>query len=137
LVLFDDVGGLVVSIFKIELKKQPMSEKALKWYEYNQNNSGGYFVEPAQRVWVQGVDANDIVRRFESLDIDESFCDCCGLRWHHPFGDDDLTDEPEYYGEKLSALTEKPRQFGNEVPFGCLVYVDGTTKILTINEDNL
>lgn len=119
-----------------EIKEQPPEALTLKWYHYNQNNSGGYFVDPAQHVWVQGTSADDVERRFEALGFDDSFCLCCGERWSGPWGEDDLTEQPEYYGKKLTELDEKPWSFGrHETPFGLLVYANGATQLLTLNED--
>lgn len=117
---------------KVQVTKQNQPT-SMKWYQYHQNNSGGYYVEPAQNVWVQGSDCSDIVRRFEALGFDDSYCPCCGERWSHPYDDSELSDEPEFYGEKLTELKEKPWQFDSEVPFGILIFADGSTQTLTIN----
>ena len=109
-----------------------MNELAtLKWYHYGQNNSGGYYVEPAKNVWVQGSSVAAIEASFESLGCSTEFCSCCGERWYGPWDDTDLTETPEYYGQPLQDMAEPPLNFGDvDTPFGLLVFADGTEKVL-------
>ena len=116
-----------------EINKSNQDVSGLKWYRYNQNNSGGYFVGPAENVWIQGYGIKDIERRFDDLDLDTSYCSYCGERWRGPFGENELTDEPEYYGEKLTELKENPWQISSsDVPFGFLVFANGDTQKITV-----
>lgn len=54
-----------------------------KWFEFDQNNSGGYYSGPAKRVFIQAADGDEaysILRQQE--DFSTSFCECCGQRWY-------------------------------------------------------
>lgn len=77
-----------------------MIEKNLKWFRYWQNNSGGYFKEPARTVYIQAEDENqadsiakdnDIYFNGVAKGLD---CDCCGSRWSSPWdGEEQLVIE--------------------------------------------
>jgi hypothetical protein len=61
-------------------------ENAL-WYEFDQNNSGGYFERDdfvSDLVYIQAMDADQAERIMHEM-IDKadawSFCECCGERW--------------------------------------------------------
>ena len=78
----------------------------LKWYEYDQNNSGGYFIEDdmvCEVVFIQAKnyqEANSISDQlFGGRD---SFCSCCGERWSHVYGEDEGYSEPHHYGDPVS-----------------------------------
>lgn len=76
-----------------------------KFWEFNQNNSGGRFhiqdgngIGP--RVWIEAANLGDAVRRakdigiyFNGVDSGED-CSCCGDRWHEPW-DDEGKEAPE------------------------------------------
>lgn len=104
----------------------------LKWYCFDQNNSGGYFTPPARFVWVQGFNPGDIQARFDSLGVSTEYCPCCGERWTRARDLSELTDTPEHFGRPLDQLTEPPSNVTREskVPFGLLVFYNGTQKIL-------
>lgn len=75
----------------------------LKWYEYSQNNSGGFFKKPAIRVYVQAQAANvaDAVAQHHGVYFDEDCtrdCRCCGSRWSEAseHGATPTRPEPEY-----------------------------------------
>lgn len=69
-----------------------------KYFHFRQNNSGGSFdIEDADgigvEVWIEALNADDACRRAESIGIYFDGCeygrdcDCCGDRWHRPWGD--------------------------------------------------
>lgn len=80
----------------------------MKFYEFDQNNSGGGFVIDEEvgigpRVWIQAFDANEanvIAERlglyFDGVD-DDMDCECCGDRW---------LEASEYDGEDVLNLNE-------------------------------
>lgn len=82
-----------------------VTEKKLKWFHYNQNNSGGYFIQNdvvAEDVFVQAfsaAEASAIVS--PALEEYSQYCECCGERWYYWQDDEDGTDEPEKYGESI------------------------------------
>ncbi len=70
-----------------------------KFFEFDQNNSGGLFHRNdtrgiGPRVWIEALDLDDACRR--ALDIGIYFdgcdsgmdCRCCGDRWSRPWRDD-------------------------------------------------
>lgn len=53
------------------------------WYVYRQNNSGGYYLGPAEMVIVRAdsmVQAN-ILAWAVGVSPSAPYCDCCGTRW--------------------------------------------------------
>lgn len=58
-----------------------------KFYEYDQNNSGGFFIEPATAVYVEADSAEEADRIAERHGVyfdgvvDGMDCGCCGDRW--------------------------------------------------------
>ena len=75
----------------------------MKFYTYNQNNSGGAFTDPAKYVIIEADSPEEADERAEEHDlyfngVDAGIdCKCCGDRWLHTW--DDGTDKPEVYGE--------------------------------------
>lgn len=75
----------------------------MRWFEYNQNNSGGAFNGPLF-VLVEAQNAAEADFRathygpvyFDGVD-EGSDCECCGDRWHRAWGEGDP--EPLIYGE--------------------------------------
>lgn len=106
----------------------------MKFYTYNQNNSGGSFTFDEQAgithyVIVQAEDLDFAKFRAEKIGLyfngcsSGRDCSCCGDRWYQPWSDDG-TDSPEIYGSPVEK-TEKP-YFGFDVGKQiCVHYVDG------------
>lgn len=84
----------------------------LKWFLFDQNNSGGYYVTDdyvASKVWIQARNAEEAISRMEAIleNTDLSYCDCCGPRWSPYVWDADGRNEPMHYmwrpaGESMS-----------------------------------
>jgi len=84
-----------------------------KWYSFHQNNSGGYFQEPAIEVYVEASSAekaNDRATSILGLYFGgQGDCGCCGDRWYPAFRDDNVVDEPSildgdsYYDQRAKA----------------------------------
>lgn len=74
------------------------------WYEYDQNNSGGYFERDdfvADVVYVQARSAREaesIIRELIDGADAWNFCDCCGERWYL---DTEGYENPTRYGENV------------------------------------
>lgn len=89
------------------------------WYEYHQNNSGGYHTGPALVVWVEADSADEANARFLTIDgcyFDDEYeydCDCCGTRWYAQWSDDNGYAEVEPVSKLvLDWVTPKiPAQF--------------------------
>jgi hypothetical protein len=75
---------------------------ALKWYHFDQNNSGGYFVnndDVGEDVFIQALSSAQASTAFYELDTEsDNWCECCGERWGAP----DEQDQPNVYGKMLA-----------------------------------
>ena len=84
----------------------------MKFYTYNQNNSGGSFMGPAMYVIVEAKDAMDADRIAQDHGVyfdgvmDQRDCPCCGDRWYSMFGDE-ATDVPSIYSTPVSEYFTK------------------------------
>lgn len=78
---------------------------ALRWWCFDQNNSGGYFITNdtvAEYVFIQARNATEAVAKAEAVFVDHSeYCDCCGERWSYYVGEDDGKQTPEIYGTRI------------------------------------
>lgn len=86
----------------------------MKYYEFRQNNSGGWFDVDDRvtlSVWIQATSANDANILADSLGIyfngcrSGIDCDCCGDRWY-PVTDDDGEDLPDRFSAAGSMFIE-------------------------------
>jgi hypothetical protein len=74
------------------------------FYTYRQNNSGGHFIGPVY-VCVECDSTNEADEIAQNHGVyfngcsNGQDCDCCGDRWSRAW--DDLTEQPEVYGEFL------------------------------------
>ena len=82
----------------------------MKFYTFYQNNSFGYFEDEEGKVKefviIEANNAEEANNIAESVGIyfngveDNIDCECCGDRWHR-VEDDDGTDTPQIYANKL------------------------------------
>lgn len=75
----------------------------LKWFEFDQNNSGGYYVEDnvqGATVFVQAASATEATL-FIWDQLNHSYCRCCGERWSEPWNDDDGKDFPAKFDNPI------------------------------------
>ena len=80
-----------------------------KFFEYNQNNSGGEFVLDETRgithyVIIEALNSGQADSLAEEIGLyfdGEGDCPCCGDRWYPSYGDG--TDIPTIYGEDVEA----------------------------------
>jgi len=106
-----------------------------KFYEFNQNNSGGsfHFDEEAgitHFVIVEANNANQANALAEAIGIyfdgcnDGRDCDCCGDRWYEQWREDAGNDVPSIYGEPVVNATayHKWMDDGKEI---VVHYLDG------------
>ena len=79
----------------------------MPFYHFRQNNSGGYFSNPAQHVYVEAESEDNALEVFKTIDgcyFDPNFerdCDCCGTRW-----DGWISDEYANEYDTLRAIEE-------------------------------
>lgn len=78
----------------------------MKWFTYDQNNSGGYFIDNDQvshLICVQAETAKEANEKASVITEDFSeWCECCGERWYLSERDSDGADVPAQYGKALS-----------------------------------
>lgn len=64
------------------------------FFNFQQNNSGGYFTKPAHHVWVEADSADEANKLAEENGIyfngraSRKDCNCCGDRWSRCYADD-------------------------------------------------
>jgi len=84
-----------------------------KFFTFNQNNSGGYFVTDdkagiCETVIIEAMDNDDAFNKLEKIGENvsgfDSSCSCCGERWSRPWTDD-ADPEPMVYGEPIEKVT--------------------------------
>lgn len=116
-----------------------------KFFEFNQNNSGGSFTLDEDRglthiVIVEANDARDANYRALSIGIyfdgcvDDIDCACCGDRWSEAYGEGD--DVPSVYGQPAEkyapALGYGWMPDGKEI---CVHFIDGRKQWHGINSE--
>ena len=119
--------------------------EGLKWFEYDQNNSGGSFVlddDVALRVYVEASnykEANSMAQGigiyFDGCDLGLD-CDCCGDRWTEPWDSSGMT------ADEMEDLREDARPYdvvwaGADKPAVYYYFHDGrkVAEYLTVDED--
>jgi hypothetical protein len=115
-----------------------------KFYEYDQNNSGGSFhISEAEGiatyVIIEALNANHANTRAEDIGLyfdgcsTGNDCSCCGDRWYRVYDDEDGSDIPSIYGEPLDTITK------SHFRRCCFIhYLDGTfTKVEFKENTNL
>ena len=76
----------------------------LLWFEFSQNNSGGYYVEDddvCEVVYIQAHTASEAIEKARRFCNNSDSCACCGDRWSFWVDDNDGTVIPMHYGEPL------------------------------------
>lgn len=110
-----------------------------KFYEFDQNNSGGYFVEDdklCHRLFIEATTLEEAIDKVEGLGVyfngceDGIDCSCCGDRWYEPWGDDGLTFPYTYSEAKTFQTIEEFAQYlaakyGWTKPDARIFYKDG------------
>jgi hypothetical protein len=107
-----------------------MKKKTLKLFEYDQNNSGGTFIENdklCHKVVIEAYDANEANEIAQTLGIyfngcdDETDCPCCGDRWYQAYADSYLKfpmkwDQDQVFKDEKEYLQHCADQWGWTVP---------------------
>lgn len=109
------------------------TDPRLKWYEYDQNNSGGEWLKPAVHVFIQAEDGGEADARAATVGIyfdgcsDGRDCSCCGDRWYsseYKKG----SDAPTVYGALAASYVSVWESPG--IPSVLLYASDGTKTIV-------
>lgn len=78
----------------------------MKWFTYNQNNSGGYFIDNddvSHLICVQAENAEAAnTQAYQITEEYGEFCECCGERWDISERDQDGADVPTQYDKPLT-----------------------------------
>ncbi len=98
-----------------------------KWYAFDQNNSRGVWLLPAQIVVVEGASAEHAWTRFMDTNPDMSFCDCCGDRWSE-YVDSEFESRPD------PSKLRKPYREETGVPWLCFMAADGSQSVVGWND---
>lgn len=102
-------------------------EVDLKWYELDQNNSGGYFIRNdvvRSTVLIQAISPEDAEAKANLIVAGyTSYCDCCGERWSIWFVESDGKEVPSIYGTPIEEV--KADWFNTDA---VLYYFDGTKR---------
>ena len=103
-----------------------------KFYTFDQNNSGGYFVKDetngiCETVIIEANDSKQALSILEALgdkvDGFWSYCSCCGERWSMWIDEDDAKDVPSIYD---TPIEDYKKGMFRESAF--VHYLDGTIK---------
>lgn len=105
----------------------------MKFYTFDQNNSGGVFVYDKERgitryVIIEAADEKQVVDRAEEIGLyfngiaAGTDCPCCGDRWSHPW--EDPTDAPEVWGVPVENV-DRPRFLRDDQKEIAVHYADG------------
>lgn len=81
----------------------------LRWWHFNQNNSGGYFIDNdivSHDVFIQANNANEARDKAEVIfEPFSEYCQCCGERWYVYCREDEGTELPSAYGEPVNQIS--------------------------------
>lgn len=82
----------------------------MKFYDFNQNNSGGYFIYNEEfgvgEVMIIEAENYEMANAKLNMIGDEvdgfhSYCSCCGERWSEKYDESDAEDFPHIYSNNL------------------------------------
>lgn len=99
----------------------------LKWFHFNQNNSGGSFVvdeNVSHHVFIQAANAADAIAVGEKFFDNSDSCECCGDRWSYFMRDEDGEPTPLVYDKPL----DQHKDFWM-ADWGRLHYYDGRVEV--------
>lgn len=105
----------------------------MKWYHYDQNNSGGSFQKPAVHVFIEAESKADADDQAVTVGVyfdgcsDGRDCSCCGDRWYSSEYDEG-DDAPKVYGAPAESYISTWESPG--VPSVLLCASDGTKTIV-------
>lgn len=79
----------------------------LKWWGFDQNNSGGYYIQNDdvdELVFIQARSFQEVMYISNKIFEDNSdYCECCGKRWSIPNKKEGSL-EPEMFGKPLESF---------------------------------
>lgn len=98
-------------MYEVEvIREGGRGDQSMKWFLFEQNNSGGYFIDNdsvCETVFIQARSAYEALNMAEFLFGPYSeYCECCGPRWGYYVDDSDGTDVPMIYGVSIYESAE-------------------------------
>lgn len=111
----------------------------MPFFEYSQNNSGGFFEvdeDVSYNVYIEADSAEEANRKAEEVGIyfdgcEKGLdCECCGDRWYEAWDNEKGTDTPTLYGVPLDEAIK--RLYRKEA---IVYYKDGTKKKFVFKEE--
>ena len=97
-------------MYEVEVIKEGGIAESMKWFEFSQNNSGGYFIDNddvCETVFIQARSAYEALNMAKFLfEPYSEYCGCCGERWSYYVDDSDGTDVPMIYGVSIYEAAE-------------------------------
>lgn len=113
----------------------------LKWYEFEQNNSGGYFDVTdtvCHRLYIEARNDEEAIKKAEELGcywngvMEGLDCSCCGDRWYDcPFNVSNLK---EFNGDIRAYAQERANKYGWTSPDGRIFHADGKVEEIYIEK---
>lgn len=108
-------------------------EVETKFFTFNQNNSGGYYIQNDDVdafVIIEALDAENVIdKSYDIFENYQEYCSCCGRRWSDYIDDSDGKDEPMIFGKKIEELNENFWCRKNKV---IIYYFDNTKSIYNL-----
>jgi len=104
------------------------------FYTYDQNNSGGYFIENENVREYLIIEADNVheanSKMFDITEDYSEFCECCGARWDVIYGSDsEGKEEPMIYSTPVDEVEKE--MFRNS----CIIYYkNGDKRIVEFKE---
>lgn len=90
-------------------ERQKDNTTALKWWHFNQNNSGGHFVvdeNVSHHVFIQASTAAEAIAVGEKFFDNSDSCPCCGDRWSCWVDDSDGAVMPMIYDQPYTEYVD-------------------------------
>lgn len=104
------------------------------FYTYDQNNSGGYYIQNGIVdifVIVEGDTVEEIIEKAKDIFEDYSeYCPCCGERWDLDIWGETLDDEPLVYDIPAREFKDNFWKYGNVI----IYYKNGMKEIIPIEK---
>ncbi len=112
-----------------------------KFFTFNQNNSGGYFVIDlkygiGEIIIIEAENSSNAIKRLyeigENVSGFSDYCDCCGERWSDYMNDEAGKDVPSLYDDPIEKVVKSWYRNGAHVH-----YADNSFKYFEFKEKTI